>query len=164
MKNLGKSSLTNERWEPLIRNVNWLCVDNTKATERCSPDCWSFFCSSKQRSWLPISATETPQRIFYLIYYKPAAKPSTAHYMSSEVLTGVKTSILVFWIVTPCRLVGEYKCFRGTFRLHLHFCPKDEYKTARHRNPETTILIIQYDILTVMRHLLLKVYNYAVLR
>jgi hypothetical protein len=25
----------------------------------------------------------------------------------------------LFWVVTPCGLVGVYRCFRGRFRLHL---------------------------------------------
>lgn len=39
-----------------------------------------------------------------------------------EVFTSVKTSMLIFWIVTPCGLVGIYQCFKGTCCLHLHPC------------------------------------------
>jgi hypothetical protein len=28
-------------------------------------------------------------------------------------------SIVVFWVVKPCDLVGDYKCFGGTYRLRL---------------------------------------------
>jgi hypothetical protein len=27
--------------------------------------------------------------------------------------------MLVFWVVTPCRLMGRYQCFRGTYCFHL---------------------------------------------
>jgi hypothetical protein len=39
--------------------------------------------------------------------------------MGFEVLTAVKTSMLVFWVVTPCRPVGRYQRFGGTYCLHL---------------------------------------------
>jgi hypothetical protein len=39
-------------------------------------------------------------------------------YMRFEVLTVVKMS-MVFWVVTPCGLVGRYQCFGGTYCLHL---------------------------------------------
>lgn len=35
--------------------------------------------------------------------------------MRSEVLTMIKILILILWVVTPCRLVGRYQCFR---RIH----------------------------------------------
>jgi hypothetical protein len=35
-----------------------------------------------------------------------------------EVLKMVKKSMLVFWVVTPCGLVGRYKRFAGTNCLH----------------------------------------------
>jgi hypothetical protein len=35
-----------------------------------------------------------------------------------EFLTAVKAWIMVFWIVTPGRLVGGYQYFGGTHRLH----------------------------------------------
>jgi hypothetical protein len=40
--------------------------------------------------------------------------------LRSEVLTAVKMSMLVFWVVTPCGLVNGYQRFGGTYRLHLH--------------------------------------------
>jgi hypothetical protein len=39
--------------------------------------------------------------------------------MRSEVLTAVRMSILVLWIVTPCGLVGTYQRFGETYCLHL---------------------------------------------
>jgi hypothetical protein len=39
--------------------------------------------------------------------------------MRFEVLTAVKMSILVFWVVTQCGLVGRYQRFGGTYCLHL---------------------------------------------
>jgi hypothetical protein len=39
--------------------------------------------------------------------------------MILEVLMAVKMLILVIWVVTPCRLVGRYQHFRGTYCL---FC------------------------------------------
>jgi hypothetical protein len=40
--------------------------------------------------------------------------------MRSEVLTAVKKSMSVFWVVTPRGLVGRYQSFGGIYRLHLH--------------------------------------------
>jgi hypothetical protein len=34
--------------------------------------------------------------------------------MRFEVLTGVKMSVLVFWVVTPCGLASTYQRFGGT--------------------------------------------------
>jgi hypothetical protein len=39
--------------------------------------------------------------------------------MRFEVLTAVKMSMLLFWIVTPCGLVGRYQGFGGTYCFHL---------------------------------------------
>jgi hypothetical protein len=44
--------------------------------------------------------------------------------MRFEVLTAVKMSMLVFWVVMPCGLVGKYQRFGGTYCLHL-FSPED---------------------------------------
>jgi hypothetical protein len=35
--------------------------------------------------------------------------------MRLEVLTAVKISLLVFWVVMPCGLVGRYQCFGETY-------------------------------------------------
>jgi hypothetical protein len=35
--------------------------------------------------------------------------------MRFEVLTAVKMSMLIFWVVIPCELVGKYKRFGETF-------------------------------------------------
>jgi hypothetical protein len=49
-----------------------------------------------------------------------------------EFLTAVKEmSMLVFWVVTPCGLVGSCQCFGGTYCFHLQ-----GYKFTRHYNPE----------------------------
>jgi hypothetical protein len=61
--------------------------------------------------------------------------------MRFEVLTAVKISIMVFWVVTPCGLAGTYHRFGGTY------CPEDgcsmfvqslifNYKSARRHNPK----------------------------
>jgi hypothetical protein len=69
--------------------------------------------------------------------------------MRFEVLTA-KISMLVFWVVTPCGLVGEYESFGGTYCLHLqgwHLDPEMEavcssetlvptFKSTRLYNPE----------------------------
>jgi hypothetical protein len=39
--------------------------------------------------------------------------------MRFNILTAVKISMLVFWVVTPCGLVGRYHRFRGTYCLSL---------------------------------------------
>jgi hypothetical protein len=44
--------------------------------------------------------------------------PKTA-FIIFEVLTAVKTSMLVFWLVTPNRLAGKYQRFGGIYCLHL---------------------------------------------
>jgi hypothetical protein len=36
--------------------------------------------------------------------------------MNLEVLTAVKISMLFFWVVTSCALVGRYQRFGGTFK------------------------------------------------
>jgi hypothetical protein len=36
-----------------------------------------------------------------------------------EVLTAVKMPIFVFWVVTPCGLVGRCQHFAGTYCHHL---------------------------------------------
>jgi hypothetical protein len=41
------------------------------------------------------------------------------YYVRFEVLTVVKMTMLFFWVVTPCRLVGRYQRFGGTCCLHL---------------------------------------------
>jgi hypothetical protein len=43
----------------------------------------------------------------------------TLLYVRFEVLMAVKMSMLVFWIVTPCELVGRDQRFGGTYYLHL---------------------------------------------
>jgi hypothetical protein len=37
----------------------------------------------------------------------------------SEVLTAVKMSMLVFWVVKLCGLIGRYERFGGTYCFHL---------------------------------------------
>jgi hypothetical protein len=39
--------------------------------------------------------------------------------MRFSVLTAVNMSMLVYWVVTPCGLVGRYKRFGGTYCFHL---------------------------------------------
>jgi hypothetical protein len=38
--------------------------------------------------------------------------------MRSEVLKATKMSMLVFWVVTACELVGKYQRFGGKYYLH----------------------------------------------
>jgi hypothetical protein len=42
-----------------------------------------------------------------------------------EVLTAVKVSVIVFWVVMPCGLVYDYECSGGIYSLYLHFNPED---------------------------------------
>jgi uncharacterized membrane protein YqjE len=42
--------------------------------------------------------------------------------MTFEVLTVVKMTMLVIWVVTPCGLVGRYQRFGQTYCLHLQVC------------------------------------------
>jgi hypothetical protein len=39
--------------------------------------------------------------------------------MKIDVLTAAKIWTVVFWVVTPCNLVGGYQRFGGTYRAHL---------------------------------------------
>jgi hypothetical protein len=39
--------------------------------------------------------------------------------VSQSVTQWVSMSMLVFWVVTPCGLVGRYQRFEGTYSLHL---------------------------------------------
>jgi hypothetical protein len=49
----------------------------------------------------------------------------------SEVLTVEKISMLVFWVVIPCVLVGRYRHFGGTYCLHLQ-----GYRWMQYVHPE----------------------------
>jgi hypothetical protein len=40
-------------------------------------------------------------------------------YMRFDVLTAVRMSMLLLWVVTPCELVGRYQRFGETYCLHL---------------------------------------------
>jgi hypothetical protein len=40
-------------------------------------------------------------------------------YVRLEVLTAVKMSMLFFWVVTPCGLVGRYSMFLRNFGIYL---------------------------------------------
>jgi hypothetical protein len=52
-------------------------------------------------------------------------------FMRSEVLTVVKTLMLVFWIVTSCGLVGRYVSFSEmsvfTYKSTQHYDPRDQH-------------------------------------
>jgi hypothetical protein len=39
--------------------------------------------------------------------------------MRFEILTELKMSVLVYWVVMPRWLVGRYQCFRAIYYLHL---------------------------------------------
>jgi hypothetical protein len=46
-------------------------------------------------------------------------QPTLAYYIDRfEVLTAVKMLIVVFWVVTPCSLVGGYQRLGGTYSFH----------------------------------------------
>jgi len=40
--------------------------------------------------------------------------------MRSKVLTAMKMSVLIFWVVTPYGFVGKYQLYEGTYCFHLH--------------------------------------------
>ena len=48
-----------------------------------------------------------------------------------EVIMAVKNQTVVFWVITPCRLIGRNLCFVGTYYLQLqcrrqrHFVPQN---------------------------------------
>jgi hypothetical protein len=44
---------------------------------------------------------------------------------SPKELTSSEPPMLLFCVVTPCRLVDRYQLFGKTYCLHLHGCPKD---------------------------------------
>jgi hypothetical protein len=48
-------------------------------------------------------------------------------YLRFQVHMAVKMSMLVFWVVTPCGLVGRYQRFGGTYRLHLQGWRRRQY-------------------------------------
>jgi hypothetical protein len=52
---------------------------------------------------------------YYELHISKLALISTLRF---EVLTALKMSILVKWVVTPCGLVGRYQRFGGTYCLH----------------------------------------------
>jgi hypothetical protein len=52
--------------------------------------------------------------------------------MRFEALPAVKKSMLIFWVVTSCGLVGRYQRFGGTYCLHLqgwHYLGVTDQKT-----------------------------------
>jgi hypothetical protein len=52
----------------------------------------------------------------------------------SEVLMAVKMSMLVFWVITQCELVGSYQHFRGTYCLQCNCWEVDTlYRVRRTR-------------------------------
>jgi hypothetical protein len=59
-----------------------------------------------------------------------------------EVLTGVNMTMLFFWVVTPCGLVGRYKHFGETYNiLKMETVCFSEtlvfiYESTRRHNPE----------------------------
>jgi hypothetical protein len=63
----------------------------------------------------------------------PVKRPTiliVVFYEKSEVLTAVKMSMLVFWVVTPCGLVGRHQ------RFHLQPRRYTTYTSTRRYNPE----------------------------
>jgi hypothetical protein len=64
--------------------------------------------------------------------------------MRTEVLMAVKTLILIFWVVTPCKLLGRYQHFGGIYCLYPQdLSPENRgnilvstYKSTWHNNPE----------------------------
>jgi hypothetical protein len=64
----------------------------------------------------------------------------------SEVLTAVKMSILVFWVVTPCGLVGRYQRFGRAYYLCLQGRVSPSYSTLNMdaiRSSETPVSHVQ---------------------
>jgi hypothetical protein len=55
-----------------------------------------------------------------LFYTKEAVTFTTTHLGTRQTCLKAQTflTIAVFWVVTPCCLVGGYQRFRGTYRLH----------------------------------------------
>jgi hypothetical protein len=54
------------------------------------------------------------------------------------VLTAVKMTMLFFWVVTPCRLVGRNHCLEDTLKMET-VCLSETlstYETLRRHNPE----------------------------
>jgi hypothetical protein len=64
------------------------------------------FCASKSITSNP---TEHPERLYDNVYEKPSVSV-----LRVEVLMTVKMSIMVFWVMTPCGLVGVYHCSSET--------------------------------------------------
>jgi hypothetical protein len=63
--------------------------------------------------------------------------------MKSEVLMVMKTSMLAFWIVTPCGQVGRYQRFRGTYCHHHHGQTNyNGYFMQKNSAPKTVAVIV----------------------
>jgi hypothetical protein len=58
--------------------------------------------------------------------------------MRFEVLTAVKMSMLVLWVVTPFRLAGRYRRFGETYCLHLKGCKWRQYFPLKNYHPPTS--------------------------
>jgi hypothetical protein len=57
------------------------------------------------------------------------------------VITAVNTSIMVFWVVTPCNsLVGDYQRFRGTYRLRFQGWRWSRYVPLKRWEPPIRLL------------------------
>jgi hypothetical protein len=70
-------------------------------------------------------------------------------YKRSEVFTRVNTSLVVFWVIMLCSLVGDYRHFGGTYHHHLQGTLEaigfsemlvTTYKTTQHHNPDSLVL------------------------
>jgi hypothetical protein len=67
--------------------------------------------------------------------------------MKFEVLATMKILMMIFWIVTPCGLVGRYQRVRETY--YLYFSPEDGYSMFR-RNVGIDLQV--HTVLLPIRH------------
>jgi hypothetical protein len=57
-----------------------------------------------------------------------------------EVFTAVKIHIVIFWVMTPCTLVGRYQSFGGTYCLHLQCGRRRQCIPPKRWYPPTRLL------------------------
>jgi hypothetical protein len=60
--------------------------------------------------------------------------------MRCDVLTAVKTSMLVFCVVTPCGLIGRYQRFGDTYCFHLQCLLSSQYGVTT-QNTITVVIL-----------------------
>jgi hypothetical protein len=102
-------------------SLNWLSLSPTEVCSGALDSLERTGLGLPKYVWsTPSKSPQVQTRIMIFVKYKP---------MRFDVLTAVKMSMLVFWVVTPCGLVGRYQRFGGTYCLYLQDWSEDGGRT-----------------------------------